>query len=275
MQNSDDENSRNLAPTQWRSLWISDVHLGTKDCKAELLNNFLKHHSAEQLYLVGDILDGWRMQNGVYWQRSFTRVIRRLLKLSKQGTPIHYITGNHDEFLRKYANNALDNIYLKNRCIHTTKDGRRLLVIHGDQFDGVARAHRWLKYAGDKGYDLLMFLNRGYNRWREKSGLGYWSLASFIKSRIKRAQTYIEEYENGAAYAAGRQGYDGIICGHIHHAAIKTINGIEYYNTGDWVESCTALAEDQQGQIHLLQWPELKALPGESPQNNRAPSKAP
>jgi len=244
----------------WRSLWISDVHLGTKDCKAELLNNFLKHHRADQLYLVGDIIDGWSMRNGVYWQRSYTRVIRRLLKLSKQGVHIHYITGNHDEFLRKYANNQLDNIRLVNRCVHTTKTGKRLLIIHGDQFDGVARATRWLKYIGDKGYDVLMFLNRGYNRWRQKSGLGYWSLASFLKSRIKRAQIYIDDYEKGVAYAAQKQGFDGVICGHIHHPANKIINGIEYYNTGDWVESCTALAEDHQGEIHLLHWPEMKPL---------------
>jgi UDP-2,3-diacylglucosamine pyrophosphatase LpxH len=245
----------------WRSIFISDVHLGTKDCKAELLNNFLKHHSADQVYIVGDFIDGWRMKDkGIYWQRSYTRVIRRLLKLSKHGTPIFYITGNHDEFLRKWANNRLDNIRLLNRTTHTSQNGKRYLVIHGDQFDGAARVHRLLKFAGDKGYDLLMFLNRSYNRWRQKSGLGYWSLASFIKSRIKRAQIYIEEYEKGAAYAARKQGFDGIICGHIHHAAKKQINGTEYYNTGDWVESCTALVEDQQGEFHLLHWPELIAL---------------
>lgn len=259
-----------LPPAQWRSIFISDVHLGTKDCKAELLNNFLKHHNAEQLYIVGDFIDGWRMQDkGVYWQRSFTRVIRRILKLSKLGTPIYYITGNHDEFLRKWANNSLDNIRLLNRTTHTSKNGKRFLVIHGDQFDGVARAHHWLKFVGDKGYDLLMFLNRNYNRWRRRSGLGYWSLASFIKSRIKRAQTYIEEYEKGASYAARKQGFDGIICGHIHHAAAKTIDGIEYYNTGDWVESCTALVEDQQGEIHLLHWPEMVSEAATvHPQNN-------
>lgn len=269
-------NSHSFTPVHWRSIWISDVHLGSKDCKAELLNNFLKHHHADQVYIVGDFIDGWRMQaKGVYWQRSYTRLIRRLLKLSKQATPIYYITGNHDEFLRKWANNRLDNIQLLNRMVHTTKDNKRLLVIHGDQFDGVARAHHWLKFIGDKGYDLLMFLNRIYNRCRAKYGFGYWSLASFIKGRIKRAQTYIEDYEKGAAYAARKQGFDGIICGHIHHPAIKTINGIEYYNTGDWVESCTALAEDQQGKIHLLHWPTLLSThPSHDKPNHAKPNHA-
>jgi UDP-2,3-diacylglucosamine pyrophosphatase LpxH len=241
-------------PKHFRTLWISDVHLGTKDCKAAQLNDFLKHHEADQIYLVGDIIDGWRMKSGVYWNRDFTQVIRRFLKMSKQGTPITYICGNHDEFLRKYANNQFDNISLRNRVIHTTADGRRLLVIHGDQFDGVARIHHSLRWLGDKGYDLLMLLNRGYNRLRERFGYGYWSLASFLKSHIRRAQLYINEYEEGVAYACHKQGFDGVICGHIHHAAVKKIHGIDYYNTGDWVESCTALGEDEQGNIHLLRW---------------------
>lgn len=246
--------SRPSAPKRFRTLWISDIHLGTKDCKAAQLNDFLKHHEAEQIYLVGDIIDGWRMKSGVYWTRDFTRVVRRLLKLSKQGTPITYICGNHDEFLRRFANNAFDNISLKNRATHTTADGRRLLVIHGDQFDGVARIHHGLRWLGDKGYDLLMFLNRGYNRMRERFGYGYWSLASFLKSHIRRAKMYINEYEEGVAYACHKQGFDGVVCGHIHHAASKRIHNIDYYNTGDWVESCTALAEDENGMIHLLRW---------------------
>ena len=241
----------------YRTLWISDVHLGTKDCKAAQLDDFLKHHSCEQLYLVGDIIDGWRMKNGIYWEKGFTKVIRRVLKLSKKGTPVHYITGNHDEFLRRYANHHMDNIRLLNRATHTTAKGERLLVIHGDQFDGVTTCHKLLKHAGDKGYDLLMFLNRRYNWLRERSGYGYWSLASFLKSRIKKAQEYIEEYEKACAYACKKQGFDGIVCGHIHHAAIKRINGVEYFNTGDWVESCTALAEDFEGNIQILHWPKV------------------
>ncbi len=230
------------------------MHLGTKDCKAERLNDFLKHHRAEKIYLVGDIIDGWKMKSGIYWKQEFTRVLRRLLTLSKKGVQIDYITGNHDEFLRRFANNRFDNIHLYNRVIHTTVDGRKLLVIHGDQFDSVARCHHWLKFFGDKGNDLLMFLNRGYNLLREKYGHGYWSLAGYLKNHIPQAQRYIQDYEQGVAYAAEKQGFDGVICGHIHHAANKKIGNIEYYNTGDWVESCTALAEDSDGKIHLIRW---------------------
>ena len=239
---------------RYRTLWISDVHLGTRDCKASQLNQFLKQTRAEKIYLVGDIIDGWKMKSGVYWRQDFTRVLRRLLTLSKRGVKIDYITGNHDEFLRRFANNRFDNIHLYNRVIHKTADGRRILVIHGDQFDSVARCHQWLKFLGDKGNDLLMFLNRGYNRWRQKSGHGYWSLAGYLKNHIPQAQRYIRDYEEGVAYAAEKQGFDGVICGHIHQAAVKRIGKVDYYNTGDWVESCTALAEDFDGKIHLLRW---------------------
>ncbi|GAB3095128.1 UDP-2,3-diacylglucosamine diphosphatase [Aestuariicella hydrocarbonica] len=238
----------------YRTLWISDVHLGTKDCQAELLNDFLKHHHAQKLYLVGDIIDGWKMQSGIYWKKEFTRVIRRLLNLSKKGVAIDYITGNHDEFLRRFANNRFDNINLYNRVIHTTADGRKLLVIHGDQFDSVTRCHHWLRFLGNKGHTLLMALNRGYNSLRAKYGHGYWSLASFLKTHLPQAQMYIQEYEQGVAHAAAKQGFDGVVCGHIHHAASKRIGDIDYYNTGDWVESCTALAENADGTIHLINW---------------------
>lgn len=240
--------------TLYKALWISDVHLGTKDCKADRLMDFLKNNHAERIYLVGDIVDGWNMRKGVYWNRDFNRVLRRLLTLSKRGVRIEYITGNHDEFLRRFANNSFDNIRLVNRAIHTTADGRQLLVIHGDQFDGVARCHGLLKFFGDRGNALLMKLNRAYNRLRERYNLGYWSLATFIKTRLPRARTYIEDYENGVAQAAAKQGYDGVICGHIHVAASKKLAGIDYYNCGDWVDSCTALAEDSDGKIHLLSW---------------------
>ena len=238
----------------YRTLWISDVHLGSKDCKAKELNAFLKHYQADQIYLVGDILDGWKMKNGVFWKKDYTKVISRLLRLAKKGTPIYYITGNHDEFLRRFANNKLDNIHLLNRCSFATADGRKLLILHGDQFDGVARCHHLLRHIGDVGYELLMKINRGYNHLRQRYGYGYWSLAGFLKARIKRAQVYIEEYEKGAAHYAGKQGFDGVICGHIHHAANKQIEDVHYYNTGDWVESCTALVEDHQGNITLIDW---------------------
>jgi UDP-2,3-diacylglucosamine pyrophosphatase LpxH len=239
---------------QYRSIWISDVHLGTKDCRADLLIEFLKNYQCDRLYLVGDIIDGWKMKSGIHWKKSYTRVIRRVLKMAKQGIPVYYITGNHDEFLRKYANSSLDNIYLVNRFDHITADNRRLLVIHGDQFDGVTRCSKWLRHVGDAGYEILMFLNRCYNRWRAKTNRGYWSLAGFLKQHIRRAKTYIHDYEHAVVYACKKQDYDGVICGHIHHAAAKKIDGLDYYNTGDWVESCTALTEDKQGNIKLIHW---------------------
>ncbi|MYM65037.1 UDP-2,3-diacylglucosamine diphosphatase [Pseudomaricurvus sp. HS19] len=245
----------------YRTLWISDVHLGTRDCQAEQLDNLLRQVQCDTLYLVGDIIDGWKMSKGIYWRPEFSRVIRRLLNLSRQGVTIRYITGNHDECLRRFANSQLDNIYLCNRFEHHTADGRRLLVIHGDQFDTVTRCHHLLKFFGDKGYDLLMYSNRVLNDIRSRYGYGYWSLAGYLKSRIGKAQAYINDYEESVAYAAQRMGYDGVVCGHIHRAAIRRIGDVEYFNTGDWVESCSALAEDADGNICLLDGRQLTAAP--------------
>lgn len=248
------ESSESNPSPDFRSIFVSDVHLGTKDCKAGQLNAFLKQYSCERLYLVGDIFDGWRMRSGVFWTANFNKVIRRLLKLSKQGVEIYYITGNHDEFLRKYANNNFENIHLRNRFDHVTPDNKKILVIHGDQFEGVAHCSKLLRFIGDTGYELLMFLNRSFNRLRARYGYGYWSFSGYLKNHIQRAQLYIEDYEKAVAYGARKQGYDGVICGHIHHAAVKNIDGVSYYNTGDWVESCTAIVEDHAGQLHLKRW---------------------
>jgi len=244
----------NTTVSRNRAIFISDVHLGTKDCKAAQLNEFLKTHHCKTLYIVGDFIDGWRMAKKVHWKKSYTRILRRILKLSKRGVDIYYITGNHDEFLRKFANNRFDNIHLLNKVVHETADNRRLVIMHGDQFDGVTRAHSILKWIGDWGYDVLMFLNRQFNRARAKYGYGYWSFAGFLKQHIKRAQTYIADYEDAASHYAAKHQFDGIICGHIHHPAIKQINGVSYYNTGDWVESCTALIEDFNGRFSLMDW---------------------
>jgi len=240
--------------TSYRSIFISDVHLGTKDCKAQQLAEFLKFSTCEQMYLVGDIFDGWRMKSGVFWHKSFNRVIRNILKLSKNGVPVYYITGNHDEFLRKYANSQFDNIRLVNRATHTSTDGKRYLIIHGDQFEGVTHCSRILKYVGDVGYIFLMFLNRIFNTVRARAGYGHWSFAAFLKKHIKRAKEYIHDYEIAVARSAKKQGFDGVICGHIHQAAMKSINGIDYFNTGDWVESCTAIVEHHEGKFELIHW---------------------
>ena len=254
---ANDENRVHAKPSRkkkYRAVFISDVHLGTKDCKAQYLLEFLKLNSFEQLYLVGDIFDGWKMKNGVYWHKSFNKVVRRILKLAQKGTPIYYITGNHDEFLRKYANNQFDKIHLLNRATHTTANGKRLLVIHGDQFEGVTHCVAWIKFIGDKGYDVLMKINRGFNRIRAKYGYGYWSFAAYLKTHLKTAKEYILRYEHAVAHGAKKQGYDGVVCGHIHQAAKKTIEDILYLNTGDWVESCTAIVETHDGEIELIEW---------------------
>lgn len=238
----------------FRAIFISDIHLGTKDCKAAQLNSFLKHYSCEQLYLVGDIFDGWRMKSGIYWHKNFNRVIHRVLKLAKKGIPVFYITGNHDEFLRKYANSRFDNIYLCNRKVHVTRTGKKILVIHGDQYESVTHCTRLLKYIGDRGYDWLMSINRGCNFLRARYGYGYWSFAAFLRQHLKRARQYIEDFERAVAHGAKKSGFDGVICGHIHEAADKQIEDIRYLNTGDWVESCTAIVEDFDGEFHLIRW---------------------
>ena len=237
-----------------RSIFISDVHLGTKDCKASELNDFLKHYSCQNLFLVGDIFDGWKISTVIYWKNSFNRVIRRLLKLSKQGINVYYITGNHDEFLRKYANNRFENIQIVNRYTHLTADNKKLLIIHGDQFESVTHCSKFWKFVGDFGYDILMSLNRWHNFCRNILGFGNWSLSAFLKKNNKTARNYISNYEKAVAYGAGRQGYDGVVCGHIHHAALKEIDGVHYYNTGDWVESCTAISESFNGEMKLHHW---------------------
>jgi UDP-2,3-diacylglucosamine pyrophosphatase LpxH len=238
----------------FRSVFISDVHLGTKDSKAGQLNDFLKLHHFDRLYLVGDIFDGWRMKSGIHWKKSFNRIISRVLKLSKNGVPVYYITGNHDEFLRKFAKSKFENVILLNRVDHTTADGRKLLVIHGDQFESVTHASRFLKFIGDRGYDFLMWVNRAINYFRSRFGFGYWSFASYLKDHIQRAQRYILDYEVAVAHGAKKQKYDGVVCGHIHQAAVKKIEGIDYYNTGDWVESCTAIVEHHDGTMELIHW---------------------
>ena len=254
----DPKHSDSRSANQYRTVFISDVHLGTKDSKAQYLLEFMKHTSFDQLYLVGDIFDGWKMKNGIYWHKSFNKLIRRALKLTKNGTSIYYITGNHDEFLRKYANTQFDNIHLLNRANHTSAKGENILVIHGDQFESVTHCSSILKYIGDKGYDFLMKLNRMFNFIRAKSGYGYWSFSAYLKTHIKTAQHYVLRYEEAVARGAKKQGYDGVICGHIHQAAQKTVDGVKYMNTGDWVESCSAIVETHEGEFELLHWLDIR-----------------
>lgn len=237
-----------------RTIWISDTHLGSRGCKAEFLIEFLKSHQCETLYLVGDIIDGWRMRKSIYWPQAHSNVLRRILTLAKRGARVVYVTGNHDEFLRKYSNNVFGNIELRDEAVHKTQDGRKLLVLHGDEYDVVVRYHKWIAVLGDIAYNILLVLNRWYNHARVKLGYGYWSLSSYIKHRVKQAVNFIGDYENALAQECRRRKLDGVICGHIHHAEIRDIDGIAYHNCGDWVESCTAIVENQDGSIELVHW---------------------
>ena len=240
--------------TRHRSLWISDVHLGTAACKAAVLADFLKQNDCDKLYLVGDIIDGWALKSEFYWPQEHSNVVRRILTKAKRGTEVIYVTGNHDEFLRKFVDLqlAFGNVQIVNEAIHQTADGRRLLVTHGDAFDVITRYHRWLALAGDAVYRGTLQANVLLNRARTLAGLGYWSLSAYAKQRVKTAVNIISDFEASVARECGRRGLDGVICGHIHHAEIREVGGITYHNCGDWVDSCTALAEDMHGRIRLI-----------------------
>ncbi len=238
-----------------KTIWISDTHLGSKGCQAGKLLNFLKSYKCEQLYMVGDIIDGWRMKKSIFWPQAHTNVLRKVLSLSKKKeSKVIYITGNHDEFLRKYSNTDFGNILLVDEAEHITVDGKRLLVTHGDKYDVIVRYHKWLAFVGDNAYNLMLVINRWYNIIREKLGYGYWSLSAYLKQKVKTAVSFIGEYEVALVKECERRDFDGVVCGHIHHAEIKEIEGKMYYNSGDWVESCTALVEDFDGNITIVNW---------------------
>lgn len=241
--------------THYRSIFLSDIHLGTKGCQAEQLTAFLKQHSCDRLYLVGDIIDGWRLKSaGIYWPQEHTNVMRRFLTLAKRGTDVIYVTGNHDEFLRRYSDLQLGNIQLVDRAEHETADGKKLLVIHGDEFDVITRYHTWLAFLGEAGYNALLRLNRVVNAFRRRFGYGYWSLSAYVKYKVKKAVNFISEFEHAIAHQCRTKGFDGAVCGHIHHAEISDYDGIQYMNCGDWVESCTALVENDKGEFSIIRW---------------------
>src|SRR5690606_31027525 len=234
--------------------------------KAAALHAFLKSNRCETLYLVGDIIDGWRLSSSKwYWPSEHNKVVRQILRKSeKEGTRVVYITGNHDEFLREYIaehDMSLGNIAIVDECRHETADGRTLWVMHGDYYDGVTRHHRWVAVLGDVGYNFLLWSNHWFNKARRLLHLPYWSLSGAIKHKVKSAVSFIFEFENTVAREAQRRGADGVVCGHIHHAEKKRINGINYYNCGDWVESCTALIEDESGELQIIRWAEQDKLP--------------
>ncbi len=239
-----------------RTVWISDVHLGTRGCNAALLLDFLASIECETLYLVGDIVDGWRLRKGWYWPDEHNEVVRRVLKMAHRGTRVVLIAGNHDEMLRPYAGMEFGGVELALDAIHTTADGRRLLVTHGDGFDGVVLYARWLAFAGDKAYSLLLRANGWFNVARRMMKMPYWSLSAYMKKRVKNAVQFVCDFEEAVAHAARDMGVDGVVCGHIHCAEIRQIGDVTYYNDGDWVESCTALIEERDGSMAILDWAE-------------------
>lgn len=250
-----------MAQAFWRAIWISDVHLGTPGCKAALLNSFLESHRCEQLYLVGDIIDGWRISsNKWYWPQEHNRVVQQILRKSeKEGTQVFYVVGNHDEFLRGYIAEhevRMGGIEVVDEAFHTTASGERLWVVHGDDYDGVMRHHKWVALLGDVAYNFLLWSNHWFNKARRLLRMPYWSLSGAIKHRVKQAVSFIFEFEHTIAREAAARGVDGVVCGHIHHAEKKRIADIRYYNCGDWVESCTALVEDAQGELQIVRWAE-------------------
>ena len=236
---------------RYRTAWISDVHLGTKGCNAASVLHFLREYEFETLYIVGDLIDGWKLRRGIYWPQPHSDVLQKILRKGRKGTRIIYIPGNHDEFLAGFLG-AYGSITMQQNAIHMTADGRRVLVIHGHELDTVVQNIKWLAYIGDVGYELLLKINRPLNHFRHLFGLGYWSLSAYAKKSIKNAVAFIGEFEQAIARYARDFDVSGVICGHIHSPAIRKIGEIDYYNSGDWVESCSALLEDFEGNITLV-----------------------
>ncbi|HWA88984.1 MAG TPA: UDP-2,3-diacylglucosamine diphosphatase [Rhizomicrobium sp.] len=236
-----------------RTIFISDTHLGTRGCKAELLADFLAHNECETLYLVGDIFDGWQIKRW-YWSEAQSRVVREVQDKIEAGTRVIYVPGNHDEFLREYVGRTAFGVEVRREAIHETAAGLRLLVIHGDQFDGVIGCAKWLAHVGDRAYTLALQLNDGLHAIRRALGLPYWSLSAYLKRAVKNAVEYVSRYEEIVARAAAQRGVDGVMCGHIHQAEMRRIGNILYLNDGDWVESCSALVEDARGNLEILRW---------------------
>ena len=242
------------APLRFRTIWISDTHLGTSGCQAGRLLDFLRRTESDHLYLVGDIIDGWQLKRRWYWHQTHNDVVQKILRKARKGTEVVYIPGNHDEAVRHFLGVAFGGIAIRDEAVHTTARGLRLLVTHGDLFDGVVQYARWLAYLGDRLYTLSLHLNRWLNALRARLGLRYWSLAQFLKHKVKNAVSYIVAFEEALAAEARSRQFDGVVCGHIHQAEIRDIGGILYCNDGDWVESLTALVETAEGDLSILHW---------------------
>jgi UDP-2,3-diacylglucosamine pyrophosphatase LpxH len=245
---------RTASPRRFHALFLSDMHLGTKGCQAGRILDFLRHHEADTIYLVGDIVDGWQMRSHWHWPQTHNDVVQKLLRQARKGVRIVYVPGNHDEFLRDYCGVHFGGVEVVEKAVHRSIDGRRYLVIHGDHFDLVVKHARWLAYLGDHAYTAALALNRIFNAARRLMGFPYWSLSQWLKLKVKNAVSYIGEYERALVADAAHHGVDGVICGHIHHAAIHERFGTRYINCGDWVESCTAVVEHLDGRFEIVTW---------------------
>jgi UDP-2,3-diacylglucosamine pyrophosphatase LpxH len=241
-----------------RALFLSDVHLGTKGCQADLLLDFLKHVEADMIYLVGDIIDGWRLKSGWYWPQAHNDVVQKLMRKARKGAKMIYIPGNHDEFLRDYVDHNFGGVEIREETIHETADGRRILILHGDKFDVVVRNVKWLAHLGDWAYDLAIAVNIGVSFVRRRLGLPYWSFSGWSKQKVKRAVNFIGDFENAVANDARKAEVQAVICGHIHAPVIRHIDEIEYMNTGDWIDSCSALLEHHNGVFELVRWTSIQ-----------------
>lgn len=256
----------NMTITTYRTIWISDLHLGSTQCQADVLLDFLKFNESEKLYLVGDIIDFWALSKKMYWPRDHNTVIQKLLRKARRDTQIIYVPGNHDENVREYDNYVFGDIVVKNTDIHTTAAGKRFLIVHGDEYDTIAKYHQWLAKLGSKGYDLLIDFNRLLRIIRRWLGIqSHFSLAAFVKFKVKNAVQFISDYEESIVNTLRKDGLDGVICGHIHHAEIKDIGGFLYVNTGDFVESCTAIVEHMNGTLELVRWYKTETSPSYEP----------
>ncbi|XQU73129.1 UDP-2,3-diacylglucosamine pyrophosphatase LpxH [Cupriavidus sp. H18C2] len=242
---------------RYRAIWLSDIHLGTPGCQATYLLDFLKHNDSDVLYLVGDIIDGWQLRRGWYWPQSHNDVVQKLLRKARKGTEVIYIPGNHDEGARQFDGLAFGDVTVREDAVHVTATGKRLWVVHGDLFDGVVQHAKWLAYLGDSAYTMILALNRHFNRIRARLGFDYWSLSQYLKHQVKNAVSYINSFEHAMVDEARRRGCDGVVCGHIHKAEIREVDGQLYCNDGDWVESLSALVETMEGELKIVYWTTL------------------
>jgi len=253
-------NAQSPITYKYRSIWISDIHLGTKGSQATLLLDFLRYNESRYLYLVGDIFDNWRLRRSWYWPQPHNDVVQKILRKARKGTRVIYIPGNHDESFRDFCKHRFGRVSILKEAVHHTADGRKILVLHGDEFDGVVLYARWLAFLGDSAYSLALGMNTWFNLVRRKLGMPYWSLSAYLKHKVKNAVKYIGDFEHAVVKAARNRGADGVICGHIHTAEIREIDGILYCNDGDWVESCTALVEHMDGRLEIIRWTELAGM---------------